>query len=402
MTNNVRWWAVPGVFGLAWAAWAFLAQDGPQRLNADVEVPFELANHHIVVPVTVNASRPLSFIFDTGDKDAIIDAARARELQLDAGREIPLTGAGSGSLRAFVASGARFSLPSLPGFSQPIALAVPLDRLPPKLGHAVDGIIGTAFINAFVVEVDYRRRVLVLHDAETFTYRGAGAAVPLRFNDQAHPVVEGAVTYLGQEYAGPFLLDLGASSALVLHTPFVAAHGAPSTGMPVVGTGGATGDTRGLVGRVSSLRLGSMVMPGPVTLFSSDQTGAFARPDVIGTIGARAMERFRVFLDYRHRRVIFEPVVPLNAPFLQSTCGCALAAEGPRFRMFRVEAVADGWPAAAAGLQAGDVIAAVDGRDTTDMTLDDLLKLFEAPVARHLLIQRGASRLTATLVPRPL
>jgi len=51
--------------------------------GSSVALPFELANKHIVLKVRVNNSRPLSFVLDTGDKFAIIDLERARELKLD-------------------------------------------------------------------------------------------------------------------------------------------------------------------------------------------------------------------------------------------------------------------------------------------------------------------------------
>jgi hypothetical protein len=365
-----------------------------------IEIPFELASRHIFVPVSVNGSPPLSFIFDTGNTDAIVDAARARELHLRPGRELSVSGAGSGSLRAFFVSDARFMLPSLPGFSQPIAIAVPLDRLPPRLGHDVDGILGTRFIEAFVVEVDYRRLRLVLHDSRRFVYDGRGTSLPLRFDGNDHPTVNAAVVYEGRRYEGPFVLDLGAASAVMLHSPFVEAHGVPPQSMPLLGSGGAAGETHGVAGHVSELGLGPYVIPNPPAAFSQDTSGAFARADVLGTIGERAMERFTVYLDYRRSRVILEPAADVGTPFRVATCGCSLTAGGVGFHVFHVEAVADGWPAAVAGIRPGDTIVSVDGRGADTMTLTELLTSFETPAPRRLRILRGAAGVEVTTTPR--
>jgi len=54
----------------------------PALANAPVSIPFELVARHIVLQVRINDSRPLSFVFDTGDKVAIIDLDRAKELGL--------------------------------------------------------------------------------------------------------------------------------------------------------------------------------------------------------------------------------------------------------------------------------------------------------------------------------
>jgi hypothetical protein len=391
-------WIGVGALAVAVGVAAVRGQD--VRLTAPVIVPFEFVTNHIVVPVRVNGSRQLSFIFDTGDKDAIIDAARARELNLTAGRDVNVTGAGAGSLHAFGVSDARFTVDTLRGFSQPVVLAVPLDRLPPRLGHDVDGILGTEFIDAFVVEIDYRQRRLVLHDRRTFLPPAGGTIVPLQFDAHAHPVVDGAVVYKGERFTGQFVVDLGSSSALVLHSPFVAAHPAPSGAQTLVGSSGAAGETHGLIGRVSALKIGDFTLADPPAVFASDASGTFARADVLGTIGERAMSRFRIFLDYGRRQMILEAVEPLDGLAAQASCGCAIHAEGPDYHTFRVDAIAEGSAAFAAGLQAGDIIAAVDGRGAGEMTLSELLPLFDVSVERRLEIDRSGSRVTIALTPR--
>ena len=392
-----------GGAALACAAFAIQSARGQTyRLPVPIAVPFELVNRHIIVPVSVNGSRPLSFIFDTGNTAAILDAARARELRLPTGRELTLTGAGAGSLRAFFLSDAQFSLAAVPGFSQPLVIAVPLDRLPSRLGHAIDGILGTRFIEAFVVEVDYRRSRLVLHDARTFTYDGPGTSLPLRFDASEHPIIDGAVFYKGTRYDGGFVLDLGASSALTLHSPFVEAHGVPPQALPLLGSGGAAGEARGVAGHVSSLTIGPYAMPNPPAVFSQDTSGALTRGEVLGTIGERAMERFRVFLDYGRSRVILEPAPGVDAPFARATCACSITADGPGFHTFHIEALVEGWPAAVAGLRTGDIITSVDGRAAGTMTLTGLLSLLEEPAARHLQVRRGSASLDMTLTPRPI
>ncbi|HSS19763.1 MAG TPA: hypothetical protein VLL54_06790 [Pyrinomonadaceae bacterium] len=44
--------------------------------------PFELINRHIVLKVKVNDSASLSFVLDTGDRYAIINLDRAKQLGL--------------------------------------------------------------------------------------------------------------------------------------------------------------------------------------------------------------------------------------------------------------------------------------------------------------------------------
>jgi hypothetical protein len=121
-----------------------------------VTIPFKLVTRHIVVPVKVNNSRPLSFVFDTGDKVGIVDIGCAKELGLDLHGQVRIGGAGDNTLVGSYVRGATWKLQGLEGFSQPVALAIPLGRMAARFGHDFDGIIGSDFIKQFVIEVDYQ------------------------------------------------------------------------------------------------------------------------------------------------------------------------------------------------------------------------------------------------------
>jgi hypothetical protein len=43
----------------------------PAVTTAPQTIPFELVTRHIVLKVSINNSRPLSFVLDTGDKYAV-------------------------------------------------------------------------------------------------------------------------------------------------------------------------------------------------------------------------------------------------------------------------------------------------------------------------------------------
>src|SRR5215831_3304404 len=68
-----------------------------------IAVPFDLVLRHILIKTTISNSGPLWFIFDTGDKVAIVDLDRAKSLGLDLHGEVNVGGAGAGTLKgAFV------------------------------------------------------------------------------------------------------------------------------------------------------------------------------------------------------------------------------------------------------------------------------------------------------------
>jgi hypothetical protein len=378
----------------------------PALPAAGLRLPFELVTHHIMLQASVGSARSLAFALDTGDRFAALDLERARALGVALGAELSVAGAGSQRTKAAFVRDAEFGLAGFSGFAQPIHLALPLRPLTPRLGQDCDGIIGTEFLRRFVVEIDYLARTLTLHDPAEFVYRGTGESIPMRLDGEGHPVIQAEVTLDGSEpIRGGFLLDIGANSALVLHSPLVRARQLPGPRlktMPPLDGGGTGGALRGRIGRVAALSIGARRLPQPPTLFSEDAAGAYANSDLQGSIGARVASRFKLVLDYAHERIVFEPSAAVDEPFGGVSSGLRLEAEGSDYRTFRVKQVADASPAAEAGLQPEDLIRAVDDRAAAEWTLSRLLDTFERTGSHTLTVARGAQSLQLQLTPRPI
>jgi hypothetical protein len=91
-----------------------------------ITIPFELSTRHVIVKVTINHSRPLSFVLDTGDDVAIVRMDVAKELGLKLEGRANIRGAGAGTQEASCVRDANWSLVGLAGFSQPVRLALPM------------------------------------------------------------------------------------------------------------------------------------------------------------------------------------------------------------------------------------------------------------------------------------
>lgn len=367
-------------------------------------VAFELATRHIIVPVTVNQSRPLSFILDTGANTALMLMDVARELGLRLEGRLNVGGAGPNTQQGQFVRDATWSLVGLAGFSQPLSFAVPLSELPAQMGRPIDGIIGGQFIRQFVLELDYQARTLRLHDRASFTYNGPGESVPIDFVSGTHPVVTATVTPAGgTPVERRFILDIGSGQALILHSPFAAEQKLPGPEAKTIrsiGGAGAGGRTAGRIGRVASLRIGSFTIREPITLFSEDRAGAFANADLAGNIGAQIAMRFRLFFDYGRRRIILEPSPIFNEPFDRAFSGLALRGQGGDFRTFRVHEVLEDSPATDAGIREGDIITAIDEAPAARLTLSAINELFEKPGTYAVTLQRGRETIRVTLTPR--
>jgi hypothetical protein len=384
------------------------AAQAPAKAASSVRatIPFELNNKHIMLSAKVNG-KPLTFVLDTGDQVAIVDLDLAREWNLVLSGEVRVGGAGAAiSTGAFVQS-ATFTLDGLEGFSQPVRMALPLGRvLSPRAGREFQGIIGQEFIQQFVVEIDYLAQVIKLHDKQKFEYNGPGESVPIKLV-AGHPILDAEVTPVGSStpLKGKFVFDIGAGLALALYSPFVAQNnllGPDTKTIRSLGGAGAGGETSGQIGRVTELKIGNYTIKSPITMFSQDKAGAFASDQLAGNIGARVANKFRIFLDYDRKRIIFEPNSTFAAPYDHAQPGLSLIAEGGDYRVFRVRAVLENSPASEAGLQKDDIITSVNNQAAAELTLSKLNEMFERPVPYKLTIRRGEQTLHVTLTPRRL
>ena len=366
-------------------------------LNA-IEVPFELTRRHMMLNVTVNG-KPMRFMLDTGDKYGVIERDRARELGLQTAEGVHAMGTGA-VIAAQMVRGASYSVAGVDGVTQPIVIAMPLSSLEPKLGAKLDGVIGADFIAQFVVEIDYRKSVLRLHDRKEFAYGGPGESIPIRLNHSGHPIFDAEVTPVGRPpIKGEFVLDLGASHAVMLRTPVVTRHALPGPGvkaLKLVGGGGVGGKTVGKIARIDSVRIGKFVLKRPLATFAEDTVGDHASTETVGSIGQELASRFRIFLDYSHSRIIFEPLPNYDAPFPRAVYGASIDAVAPAFKTFRVADVAAESPAALGGLKIDDVLREIDGRAAEALTLSGIIEVLEKAGPHKLVVLRGSESVKIT------
>ena len=369
-------------------------------------IPFELNNKHIMLNGKVNG-KPITFVLDTGDQVAIVDLDLAKRMNLALSGEVRVGGAGASISTGSLVKNGSFTIDGLEGFSQPVRMALPLGKtLSARAGRDFEGIIGQEFIQQFVVEIDYLAQTLKLHDKAKFVYNGPGESVPIRLVN-GHPIMEAEVTPVGASapLKGRFVFDIGAGLALALYSPFVAENGLLGPDAKTIrslGGAGAGGETSGQIGRVTDLKIGNYTIKSPITLFSTDKAGAFASDQLAGNIGARVANKFRIFLDYDRKRIIFEPNSTFAAPYDHAQPGMSVIAEGADYRVFRIRAVLENSPASEAGLQKDDIITTVGNQSAAELTLSKLNEMFERPVPYKLTIRRGEQTLQITLKPRQL
>lgn len=285
-------------------------------LNRPRIIPIQLTERgHIFVTVRVNNSEPLWFILDSGSPVSLLDKNLIKDLKLKVEAVGEATGAGEGADEALLASGVSLDLSGIKLRNQEIP-AIDFKRLEKSLGREIDGMLGYDFIRRFVVEVDYEAKVLKIHNAARYSYRGKGESLPIT-TEEGHPHIRLKVALPERApVEGKFIVDGGAGGATVeFATPFIKKNKLLET-VEILETkslGAIGGSVNISYGRGKNIRLGRFLMENPIIGFSQAANGTFANPNIAGLIGAKLLSQFTVIYDDRRRRIIFEP----NSSFVQ-------------------------------------------------------------------------------------
>jgi hypothetical protein len=331
----------------------------------EVSVPFELINNHIYAEVSVNGAAPHPWIFDTGGHDVLMPA-EAKALGLHPIGSQTVTGGGAG----FAQSGfARVHSISVGGatLSDQVVAVIPLESEDVE-GIDGAGMIGYEFFARFVTQIDYGAHRLRFIDKRFFDPKSAGTPVPFVFFGQ-WPEVRGSYDGIPAHFG----IDTGARMALQLTRPFVEANhlsANPATGLEAVVGWGIGGPSRGFVERGGLLKLGDVSVPGPLTVLSVDKRGAGGAEAFPNNAGGGVLKRFILTLDYDHYTIYLKPVagpVPDLDTFDESGLWINGTAQG-----FRITSVVPHSPAQTAGLEAGDMIVAVNGTPFSTIKLYEL------------------------------
>ena len=351
------------------------------------------------VSVRINNSRPLNFVLDAGSPWTFIDTRLASELGLTQLPDSVLVGGFAPAL------GPRVCVHVLGVTLDDMRLgAVELDHISAVEGVRVDGLVGKELFEKFVVLIDYPGSRARAYPA-SYDYHGKGEVLPLKIQDLAFCNVQ-LLAPDGHYAPGTFIFDTGVRLAVALNRPYVERygwlHGTPVVRGLTVGVG-MGGETRGDLFVLPDVMVGNLHVPDVVAVASLDSVVLDPNSNEAGILGGDFMRRFRVWIDYPHRRAILEPTYELGHRFDYDRSGMFLLAEGDGYRTLRVRRVAPGSPADAAGVMPGDRLVSINGRLIGRLGLEATRRLLRDDHRRcRVVVERDGKRLRLEFVTMDL
>lgn len=387
-------------------------------LNTESDkIKFELIDNLIIIPVSVNGVE-LSFLLDTGVSRPILFNILnfADSLQLKNLKTISLRGLGSDGAVSSIQSEKNI-LRIGNALSTNQELFVVFDNsinFTPILGVPVHGIIGYDLLKDFVVEINYTRKFIKLHNPSTYTYKKCKKCETLAlqfFNNK--PYLKASLTNEGIDIPLNLLIDTGGSDDLWLFED-------ESLGIVPMENRffddylgrGLSGSVYGKRARVAQLNLSSFSFNKVNAAFPDSSSIELARQvkERNGSISGGILRRFNIIFDYPASKLTLKKNGNFNLPFSYNKSGIVLEQRG--FRVvkevirpvvkdiygqsnegsvvittsvtygynlkpsFEIVQVRPNSVAEKAGIKIGDVVLSINGRETQNLSLQTVNKMF--------------------------
>jgi predicted aspartyl protease len=334
---------------------------------------------------------PLKFILDTGVSSAILfDKQITDLLGISYSRKITVLGVGEeNSVEAYVAMDVQIDMQGITGYRQSIlALEEDYLQLKNQLGIEVHGILGYEIFSRFIVEINYPEKKVILYDPEYFKPHKSWHAIDMEVY-VTKPFIKVPFSIDGREVIeGHFIIDTGASHALLIHEASDERIKIPEKRVNAVLGKGLTGMINGHLARIDKMKLGTFSFEDVIVSFPDENSylDSMVYIHKNGTIGGELLARFRVIFDYMNGKMYLKRSVLTDSDFEYNMSGIDIEAVGPLLNMLRVANVRENSPGDSAGIKVDDVILSINGLYGENLTLSSTYKMFNSREGKQIRI----------------
>jgi hypothetical protein len=259
------------------------------------EISYRPVGKLIYLPVQVNGSGTLWFVFDSGAPNSIVDTAAAQTLHVKAISSGAIHGTGKGDISADDAGEVQFTFGGLTT-RVPHAKIVDLSKVPGPV--KLDGLLGAEFLEQYVVRIDPAAHTIAFYDPNTFTYRGKGKPLPLELTNSRLYVHIGLAAKPGELVERRLRVDTGSEDSIDDDT----VRNSLATQKTTLGNGLGTSyvDVSGVY---------DTVIIGPFVFHH-----VWGPAGAVPIVGMEMMRRFTLTFDTKRGLLYLEPNSSLNEP----------------------------------------------------------------------------------------
>lgn len=379
----------------------FVLEEGRKK----VQIPFELRNNLVIVPVVLNGMLPLKFVVDTGVQTGILtQKAFSDILNLQYSKKYIIAGpGGEGIVEAYITNNVSLDLPGIHGTGHAL-LVLNEDYLELRnyLGTDVHGILGYELFSRFIVEINYEKKLLIVSAPSRFKRKRSYRRVPMTVEDTKPYIVTEVTLSNGDVIQAKLMMDSGASHGLLLEPqsdPRIVVP--PKVVSSQIGRG-IGGEIMGKVGRIKSMTVGDYLLKGPVANFPDPNSYMdslkIGRTKRNGTIGGEILSRFNIVFNFSREEIFLKKNSSFKKKFYYNLSGLIVKAIGSDLNTFEITDVRTASTAQKADVKVGDLILSINGISTSTLDLNQVLGLISTKPGKriNLQINRGGQIMKRT------
>lgn len=411
------------------------------------KIKFKLINNLIVVPVEVNGVT-LSFLLDTGvSKPIIFNFLNVSDtLMIKDTETIYLRGLGGGErIEAMKSRNNIFKIGDAIKLKQDLYAVYNANlNLAPRLGIPVHGIIGFDLFEDLIVQINYSMQTIILTEQGKFEYKPCKNCeyFDLEFHNKK-PYISAEVEINKNTIPVKLLIDSGSSDALWLfEDDSLGIKSSQAFFVDFLGHG-LTGSIYGKRSKVESFSLKKFKLKNVNVSYPESTSIYFAQQieNRNGSLAGNILKRFNVVFDYRKRLLTLKKNKFYKDSFNYNKSGIELTHEGTRlvkvvdnrgkresgfprsdethgnisininksYRLelmpaFIISELRENSPAEIAGLQQGDIILSINGNDTKQFSLQQIIQMFYGDTGKKikLRIDRNGRIMNFSFLLKPL
>ncbi len=336
--------------------------------------PLEIFGDHTFIRLSVDGSRPLNFIFDTGDGLTVIDTDIALELNLPMDHSSKKKSA-QGSIEGTLIKHNYIEMSGFRLESDITLYATSLKHLEISIGRDIDGIIGYDLLQHYTVELDGLNKLMKIYKPGVYKYGGFGEKYTLGF-EQYIPFISANVTLNnGEQFQGNYFVSTGAGTTLDFNSKFASKNDvAEKTGEHYSYLVKALGNTETLhyEGRVQEFKIGKLRFENLPIGISEAKHGIQANKKMDGIIGNRILKNYIVIFDYENKSMFLERFVGTKNDFHVNACGFEVQLADDMKKVL-IHRVYETGPANGQGLQVNDELLEINKTAVSDMSLPEIV-----------------------------
>jgi len=385
----------------------FAQERGPVRMQmpigtyefanekTNIVLPFKLRDNLVVVDVELNGIT-MNLILDSGmpmDGAILFGSSKVDSAKLSYSAKMPIRGIGGSSVLSDVCIGATLEVTDLK-FSNQMVLVIPHDNERSLHLEGQDGIIGFSFFGHLVVSIDYENQLMTVSEPGTIYESDLGQKVPVDVRSNRIFVKADVELENGANITGEFVVDIGNTSALTLHTGSRNDLILPDKTISFY-SHGLTSSIGLKMGRIKKFKIGDYQFNNVLSSFSDSSSGTRPPWEKEGNLGNQMLSRFTLTFDIPGGQIFLKKSAKDDEPFEYNMAGIQIErAMDKNFTVFNVISDAP----AAKHIRVGDKITMVNDKPSSQITKDELEKIFRKQGSEvSLVIERSGEKIKANL-----